>query len=138
MSDDKYYDMLEEIYKQIKPKKVDKGRFRVPYPRFFYQGNKTVFINFKEIADYINRDYKIFRTFLAKELASPTSPSNGRLIFHSRIDPQTLQSAIDYFVRKYVICPICGGPDTQLIITKRNWMIKCEICGAESPVLEVK
>ncbi len=133
-----YHEMLEELYQKMPPRRIKTERFRVPAVESFIHGNKTVFVNFKEIAEYLNRDTKILRVYLAKELAVPVSPSNGRLVLHGKIDNRTLQSAIEYFVKKYVICPVCEGPDTKLIISKKNWVIKCEICGAESPVLPVK
>lgn len=138
MSDANYIRMLEELYKKLPSKKSRSGRFKIPRVESFYHGNKTVLINFKEIADYLNREYKTLRVFLAKELASPAAPSDRRLIFHSKIDQATLQSAIEYFIKKYVICPICKGPDTQLVIERKNWYLKCEICGAISSVPPIK
>jgi len=139
--DNIYFKMLDEAYKKL-PKngfKKVKSRFRVPRIRIFYHGkNRTIFLNFGEIAEYLNRDPNIMRKFLSKELASPSSPSGDRLIFHARIDEQTLQNTVDYFVRKYVKCPICGGYDTRLIKSDRHLILKCDICGAESPVPPVK
>jgi len=138
MDDKQYLKMLDELYKKLPPRKVRTERFKVPRVEVFQHGNKTTLINFRHIAEYLNRQEKILRVFLARELASPAAPSNGKLVFHSKIDADTLQSAIDYFVKKYVICPVCNGPDTKLIITKKNWYLKCEICGAESPVPPIR
>ncbi|HDM92466.1 MAG TPA: translation initiation factor IF-2 subunit beta, partial [Candidatus Korarchaeota archaeon] len=41
------------------------------------------------------------------------------------------------FIERYVICPICGRPDTKLVKVKRTLMQKCMACGAETPVPKV-
>jgi len=138
MDDQLYLKMLDELYRKMPPRKVRTERFRIPVVEVMQHGNKTILMNFKEIAEYLNRDEKILRVFLARELAAPAAPSDGRLVLHSRISEDTLQSAIEYFVKKYVICPICNGPDTKLVVTKKNWYLKCEICGAESSVPPIK
>jgi translation initiation factor 2 subunit 2 len=139
--DDAYFKMLEEAYKKIPKEGLRKevSRFKIPRVRIFYHGkNRTIFLNFLEIAQMLNRDPNLLRRFLSRELASPSSPSGNRLIFHARIDETTLQNTIEYFIRKYVKCPICGGYDTRLLKVDRHLVIKCDICGAESPVPPIK
>lgn len=136
-----YQRMIEEAYKKIPETgyKQVTTRFNPPTVRIFYQGkNKTVILNFGEIAEYLNRDPNIMRKFLTLELAAPASPSNGRLILHTRVDDITLQNTINYFIRRYVKCPVCGGYDTKLEKIRKNIMLKCEICGAESPAPPIK
>lgn len=136
-----YLRMLEEAYSKIPETGVREmaSRFRIPQVRLFYQGkSKTIFVNFKEIAEYLNRDSEVIRKFLARELATPATPSNERLILHTRVDPQTLQNTVEFFIKKYVRCPVCGGYDTRLLKKERALIIKCEICGAESPVPPIK
>lgn len=140
-SEEAYFKMLEEAYKKIPETGVRKSesRFKVPRVRIFYHGkNRTIFLNFKEICDVINRDPNLLRKFLSKELAAPSSPSGNRLIFHARIDETTLQNTVEYFIRRYVRCPICGGYDTRLLKADRRLVLKCDICGAESPVPPIK
>lgn len=136
-----YNKMVEEAYK-ILPEtgyKQLSTRFNPPTVQIFYQGkNKTVIINFKEIAEYLDRDPNLMRKFLSLELAAPSSPSNGRLILHTRVDETTLQNTINYFIKRYVRCPVCGGYDTKLKKIGKNFLMKCEICGAESPTPPIK
>ena len=136
-----YFKMLDDAYSELPEKGVKElmTRFRTPHVRLFYQGrSKTIFVNFREIADYLNRDSEIMRKFLAKELATPATPSNERLILHTHVDSQTLQNTVEFFIKRYVRCPECGGYDTRLLKRGRSLVIKCEICGAESPVPSIK
>ena len=136
-----YMKMLDEAYKTIPEtgyKQVSQ-RFTPPPVKIFYQGkNKTVILNFKEIAEYLNRDPNLFRKFLRLELAAPSSPSNGSLVIHTRVDDITLQNTVNYFIKRYVRCPVCGGFDTKLNKVGKALIIKCEICGAESPTPPIK
>ena len=136
-----YKKLLDEAYKIIPETgyKQVSVRFNPPPVRIFYQGkSKTVIINFKEIADYLNRDPNLLRKFLSLELAAPSSPSNGRLILHARVDDTTLQNTISYFIKRYVKCPVCGGYDTKLNKIGKTLLLKCEVCGAESPAPPIK
>lgn len=136
-----YNEMLNEAYSKLPEKGVRElaTRFKTPHVRLFYQGkSKTVFVNFKDIADYLNRDPEFIRKFLAREIATPATPSDGRLILHTHVDPQTLQNTVEFFIKRYVKCPECGGYDTRLVKKGRSLIMKCEICGAESPVPPIK
>ncbi len=140
-SKEAYIKMINEAYKKLPEYglRVKAARFKPPHVQLFYQGkNKTVFANFKEVAEYINRDPDVIRKFLAHELATPATPSDGRLILHTRIDLQTLQNTVNFFIKRYVKCPMCEGYDTQLIKKGKALIIKCSICGAESPVPPIK
>ena len=140
-TEESYKKMLEEAYKVIPETgfKQVSVRFNPPPVRIFYQGkSKTVILNFKEIAEYLNRDPNLMRKFLSLELAAPSSPSNGRLILHARVDETTLQNTINYFIKRYVKCPVCGGYDTTLKKVGKTYVMKCEVCGAESPTPPIK
>lgn len=138
-----YEGMLEEAYKELSTKAVNvklaTERFKIPQVKVQYQGkSKTLLLNFKEICDYINRDRDIVKKFIAKELGVPAAPSGDRLLLDSHIDVQTLQNTLDYFVKKYVKCPVCGGYDTRLMKKEKYYEIKCDICGAVSPAPPIK
>ena len=140
-SEEAYFKMLDEAYKKIPEHglKERATRFKPTEVRIFHQGrSKTIFLNFKDVSEYLNRDPDTIRKFLARELATPATPSDGRLILHTRIDHITLQNTINFFIKRYVRCPVCGGYDTQLVKKDRALIIKCMICGAESPVPPIK
>lgn len=136
-----YMKMLNEAYRKIPETgvKAKAYRFRTPQVQIFYQGkNKTIFVNFKEVSEYLNRDPNVIRKFLARELATPATPSDGRLILHTHIDPQTLQNVVSFFIKRYVRCPVCVGYDTRMFKRGKALIMKCEICGAETPVPPIK
>ena len=135
MSSEKYLAMLNELFEKL-PKKPEerKSRFYIPRPEVYFEGRKTVIVNFKKIVTSMNRDVKILSSYLGKELAAPVLYDDPRLIIQARVDSDSLSSALTLFVKKYVLCPACKGPDTKLVKRRRLIILKCEICGAETVV----
>ncbi len=131
-----YEKLLERAYQRLQGKAEYKGRFQVPQPRVLIIGDKTIIQNFNQICDVIHRDLKIVSKWFAKELAIPVHiGEKGELILTGRFSSRILSKLLNKFVEQYVICPTCKGPDTELIrLDRRVWILKCHVCGAETPV----
>ena len=127
---------MERAYSMLPSKVEHKGRFQVPKPKVLIVGDKTIIQNFKQICDTIRRDPKIVSKWYAKELAVPAQIGDrGELILTGRFNTSIIQRLLDMFVEKYVICPTCKGPDTELIrLDRKVWILRCHVCGAETPV----
>ncbi|MGN6709039.1 MAG: hypothetical protein ACTHKF_06800 [Candidatus Nitrosocosmicus sp.] len=41
---------------------------------------------------------------------------------------------IDRYIKDYVICPVCGSPDTRTEKIKKLGFMICEACGARSSI----
>lgn len=47
---------------------------------------------------------------------------------------ERLQSLLDVFIKKYVLCGGCGNPETDLNIKKNDEILRvCKACGAITP-----
>lgn len=135
-SREEYLQMLAEARKRI-PKLIISGeRFSPPKPIVVIEGKQTHIINFKEVVTAVNREAKMIARYLSKELGSPyfLTEDERKLILSRKIDPKQVENRIDRFVRTYVICPHCGRPDTTLTRVKKAWVLRCQACGAETPV----
>src|ERR671910_830305 len=71
---------------------------------------------------------------LNKELASAGYIAGERVIFLGRKEPSSFGTLIDRYVKEYVICPVCGSPDTRTEKNKKLGFLLCEACGARSSV----
>lgn len=51
-------------------------------------------------------------------------------------DAEKLQDLLDGFIRKYVLCPECDNPETDLkVSTKKNTIAQsCKACGFHGPL----
>jgi len=132
-----YRKMLDEAYLELPPSVFKHKRFEVPRPSITISGSRTIFHNFKEICDVINRDPNHVLKFLSKEMATATAMEGSRVIFQGRFETETFERLIKRYVEQYVICPVCRRPDTKIIKEKRLYFLECEACGARSPVRPV-
>ena len=126
--------MLDRAYKELPVLTSYVDRFAVPRANIALQGRKTVIINFKEIADQLRREPDHLLKYLTGEMATLANFDGTRALFQGKHNAESIRGLIDAYAKKYVICPVCGRPDTQLIKEKRLWFLQCEACGARSSI----
>lgn len=132
-----YEELLKRAMDKV-PKKTGTGeRFEMPRMDAVAQGSQTIIKNFGDICSKLRRDPKHLMKFLTKELAVPGSTDGTRASFQGRLSYRMLQAKMELYVKEYVICKVCGRPDTKLIKEGRIDQMKCEACGARSPVREI-
>lgn len=132
-----YKDLLRRVYSQLPPEVFEHKRFEIPRPRSTIAGARTIFFNFKEICDTLNRDPRNVLRFLSKEMATAGSIDGTRAIFQGRFNTDTIERLMNRYVGEYVICPICKRPDTNVVREKRLYFLVCEACGARSSIRTV-
>ena len=133
---DEYFKLLDEAMEKIPKKSRSASRFELPSPDIAVAGNKTMFMNFLEIAEKFNRDPRHFLKFLSKEMATSGAPVGSRAVFQGRFPPVTIQRLVNIYANKYVICPICKSPDTKTVKEGQFHFLVCEACGAKSSILK--
>ena len=101
------------------------------------QGTKTIIQNFGAIIKQINREDKHVLKFLTKESGSSVNLEEGRAIFNAKLAETQVNAMIDNYVKMYVLCHECGKPDTHFIEQHGVKILKCEACGATSPVKHI-
>lgn len=110
------------------------SRLELPSPRINWQGQRTIFRNFIEFPKALRRDPEKLLLYLNKELASAGYIAGERVIFLGRKEPSSFGTLIDRYVKEYVICPVCGSPDTRTEKNKKLGFLLCEACGARSSI----
>lgn len=131
-----YQELLERAYKLL-PKRRPKTlteRFTLPRFEATVAGKKTYIVNFKSVADLLNREPHTLLRYLLKETALPGYYEEGVAVIQGEVSSQLLNKLLERFFNEYVKCPICESPDTLLVKEKRLMQIKCMACGAVSPV----
>jgi len=129
--------MLKRVYSQLPPDVFKHKRFELPSPRSTIAGARTIFFNFKEICDVLNRDPRSVLKFLSREMATAGTIDRTRAIFQGRFHTDTFERLIKRYVDEFVMCPICKRPDTKIVKEKRLFFMVCEACGARSSVRHV-
>ncbi len=134
MNDERYLALLEKARKEA-PKIVEKGsRFKIPALIGYIEGSKTVIQNFHEVKKALNRDEEHILYFLAKELGTAYLKKGGTIFFQGRFSFEKINKKLKKYIDIYVICPVCQRPDTRIMKEKKVYYLKCEACGAMSPV----
>ncbi|MEM0087898.1 MAG: translation initiation factor IF-2 subunit beta [Thermofilum sp.] len=132
----KYEELLERAYRLLPERRAGTGeRFTMPKFEVSVTGRKTFILNFSQVCDFLNRDPRLLNRYILKEIALPGSVEGHTAVIQGEVRPQLLNKLLERFVREYVICPVCGSPDTQLQKGQRGvFLMRCMACGAVTPV----
>jgi translation initiation factor 2 subunit 2 len=128
-----YHELLHRLRAKIGTQvKATGSRLELPEPQVIWVGTRTILRNFAEYPKLFRRDANKLLMFLAKELATAASIEGERAIFIGRKDKQSFTVLLNRYMRDYVLCPVCGSPDTRIEKVKRLQFLLCEACGAKS------
>lgn len=88
-------------------------------------GIKTVIVNMADVAKALNRPATYPTKYFGCELGAQTQfdHKNERFIVNGSHDAFKLQDLLDGFIRKYVLCPECDNPETDLLIAAKKEII---------------
>lgn len=133
-----YEEMLNRCMSRIPKECRDQGRFTMPVAEVLIQGQRTMFVNFNDVASCLRRDPKHMLKFFTKELATSSEEQDKKIIFQGRFPGMLMNRKLETYAKEYVICPNCGKPDTKLLKSDRLELIKCEACGNKQAVKKLK
>lgn len=101
-------------------------------------GIKTVIVNMSEVAKALSRPPTYPTKYFGCELGAQTQFDfkNERFIVNGSHDAVKLQDLLDGFIRKFVLCPECDNPETDLIVSTKRGTISqgCKACGFHGPL----
>src|SRR5215210_1875093 len=127
--------LLDRVHNKLgTTTKKEVSRLELPVPQIIWVGQRTIFRNFIEFPKALRRDPEKLLLYLNKELASAVYIAGERVIFLGRKEPSSFATLIDRYVKEYVICPVCGSPDTRTEKNKKLGFFLCEACGARSSI----
>src|SRR3989344_4232501 len=100
-----YEQLLNKLYKEVKPIEKATERFESPKVTGHIEGTKTIITNFSQIVGIIRRPTEHFLKFLLKELATPGKVENERLILGRKLSSKFINEKIEKYVNEFVLCP---------------------------------
>jgi translation initiation factor 2 subunit 2 len=141
MVESKEYD-YSSLLKRVKeglPKSISDGeRFQLPELDLFVEGKNTVFRNFLDIVEKVDREPRHLLLFLLRELGTAGDIESRRVIFKGQVSTRQIDEKMKAYLDTYVICSECGRPDTKLVKEGRTLMLACSACGAMRSVKSKK
>ncbi|OIO22014.1 translation initiation factor IF-2 subunit beta [Candidatus Micrarchaeota archaeon CG11_big_fil_rev_8_21_14_0_20_47_5] len=129
-----YEKMLDSAYEQLPKRTATDERFELPILDTFPQGSKTIVKNFDTALEKIRRKKEEVIKYLSRELAIPISHDGSRLTLNGKINSRLLNEKFSDYVNSHVLCKECKKPDTNIIEEHGVKVLRCEACGAKSPV----
>lgn len=130
------YDVLLKRARGSLPDAVfEKERFEIPKVLGHFEGNKTIISNIQQVASILRRNVEHLLKYLLKELATPGEiRKSGLLIFGAKIPASRINDKIKQYAHDFVLCAVCGKPDTELKKEGGFLVLKCAACGNKQNV----
>jgi translation initiation factor 2 subunit 2 len=132
-----YEKMLTRAYATMPKHALTKERFEIPVIDSLVQGTKTQVKNFGQALKIVGREEKHCLKFFTKELAVPITSTDGKLQLNGKFSNVQLNDIFQKYVKMFVLCHECQKPDTKIIEQHGIKVLKCDACGASSPVVRL-
>ncbi|CAF1740188.1 hypothetical protein HID58_086679 [Brassica napus] len=139
-----YEEMLGRVFNILRENNPDltgnRRRTVMRPPQVLREGTKkTVFVNFMDLCKTMHRQPDHVMAFLLSELGTSGSlDGQQRLVVKGRFAPKSFEANLRKYVNNYVICHGCKSPDTNLTKENRLFFMRCEQCGSERSVEQIK
>ena len=131
-----YEQLLDEAYENVEVSE-ECGRFEIRSVEGHHEGSKTVVSNFVQVASCIRRAPVHLMKFLCKELASSGELKGDRLIMSRKVSSKEINDKVEKYVGRYVLCPKCKKPDTELVEESGKSYVRCLACGERYEVHKI-
>lgn len=98
-------------------------------------GIKTLVSNMTDVAKALHRPPTYVTKYFGAELGALTNCDEkaARYIVNGAHEAEKLQSVLDGFISKFVLCPQCENPETILSIRRDEIYRSCKACGHKAP-----
>jgi translation initiation factor 2 subunit 2 len=136
---DDYDSLLDRARSQIPEDAFKKSgeRFQIPKVQLIVQGNRSIWQNFQEIIMVLNRPGKEVMKFISGQLATAGNFEGSTTVFQGKFTAEGVGDVLKRYVEAYVICPVCGRPDTTMGKEKNAYYLHCSACGARTAIRPV-
>ena len=94
-----YQELLEKLYKEVKPITSSSERFEVPQIKGHVEGVKTIVTNIFQIASLLRRKPEHLIKFLSRELAALSVIEGDRVIFNRKLHSEMINRKLEEDVK---------------------------------------
>jgi len=137
-----YGEMLSRLYttmhSSLGSSMNERSNIKIPPVKCYQAGvRKTLWVNFEQFCQVVNRTHEHVYTYLEIELGTATSVDmDKRLVIKAKFYPKEVISVVKKYLNEYVVCKICGCRETKLERENRITFLKCcsKACGSQRSV----
>ena len=136
---DDYDKLLDRARSQVPEDAFKKSgeRFQVPDVQLLVQGNRSIWQNFQEIINVLNRPGKEVLKFVSGQLGTAGSIEGGNALFNGKFNVEQVAEVLNRYIESYVTCPVCTRPDTVIEKSGNVYLLVCSACGAQTSIRPV-
>jgi translation initiation factor 2 subunit 2 len=136
---DDYDSLLDRARSQVPEDAFKKSgeRFKVPDVQLMVQGNRSIWQNFQETINILNRPGKEVLKFVAGQLGTAGSMEGSNALFNGKFNVEQVSEVLNRYIEAYVICPVCTRPDTEIQKEGNAYYLTCSACGARTSIRPV-
>lgn len=136
---DDYDHLLDRARSQVPEDAFKKSgeRFKVPDVQLIVQGNRSIWQNFTDIINTLNRPGKEVLKFVSGQLGTAGSIEGSSALFNGKFNDEQVADVLNRYIESYVICPVCTRPDTDISKDANAYYLVCSACGARTSIRPV-
>jgi len=136
---DDYDNLLDRARSQVPEDAFKKSgeRFQVPDVQLMVQGNRTLWQNFQDIINVLNRPGREVLKFVTGQIGTAGNMEGGIAIFNGKFTEEAVNDVLNRYIDAYVICPVCTRPDTEIKKEDKKYVLACSACGARTAIRPV-
>jgi translation initiation factor 2 subunit 2 len=136
---DDYDSLLDRARSQVPEDAFKKSgeRFKVPDVQLMVQGNRTLWQNFQDIINVLNRPGREVLKFVSGQIGTAGNIEGGIAIFNGKFTSGAVNDILNRYIDSYVICPVCSRPDTEIVKDEKKYILRCSACGARTAIRPV-
>jgi len=136
---DDYDKLLERARTQVPEDAFKRSgeRFKVPDVQLMVQGNRSLWQNFQDIINVLNRPGREVLKFVSGQLGTAGTMEGGTAIFNGKFTAELVDDLVVRYIESYVTCPVCTRPDTEIKKETGAYYLICSACGARTAIRPV-
>lgn len=109
-------------------------RYKMPALQIINSRGKTVIKNLDDVAKSLQRDpNEILKMFAFKRGTSPIIRKSGYAL-NGKFELSDLKSDLDQYIDAFILCKVCGNPETDYEKSNKRFVLKCRACAGVSKV----
>ena len=135
---DELYEFLLDDIHENNIMDFEESSIKIFAPEIYFDiTRKTVWKNFVNYPDYLNRDESHMIAFVNKELKTTTSKNkDNNLLINGRKNMNQIKTILSNYININVKCAACKSINTNIFRNQslRLDFIKCNVCNVESVI----
>jgi translation initiation factor 5 len=95
-------------------------------------GIKTKLLNLENVSKHLRIPPQYPLRFVGAEVGANVDIKVNTV--NGKFSTDDIKVILDKFIDKFILCPVCGYPETVIVVERKDLVGICSACGAHSPL----